>query len=171
MSALPEQTFVQNSEWAAHARAAAAVAALFAALLLGADAAAGHSDWRRALLWTAHGLVLLAVLWPTRVRAAPGLLLTRGLVHHRHVRTDRLVAVAWHDGVAQRLVLTDLDGNRLEVDPRVLARNPALWHVVDHDIGPSVSRGLLCGGREPLLGLRRRIDRETARTVFKVSGL
>lgn len=97
--------------------------------------------------------------------------MTRGLVHHRHVRTDRLTSVAWYDGVAQRIVLRDTDGNRLETDPRVLLANPELWRALDQGIAASLSRGTLREGREPLRRLRRLVERETARTVFRVSGI
>ncbi|MET9464680.1 hypothetical protein ABZY44_07605 [Streptomyces sp. NPDC006544] len=80
---------------------------------------------------------------PPKVSAYPGLLTARGLVRSHHVHTDRLVSVAWHDGIAQRLLLEDIDGNRAEVDPRVFAANPSLWHFLDRYIRTSLSRGTM----------------------------
>ncbi|MFD5513216.1 hypothetical protein [Streptomyces sp. NPDC059761] len=168
---MPGPKLVQDHNWAPDARAAAGIAVLFSGLLLAVDAVAGCTHWQRVLLWTALGLTLLAVLWPTRVRATPGMLMTRGPLHHRRVRTDRLVSVAWHDGVAQRLVLRDLDGNRLEVDPRVFAANPALWHLFDQGVKVSLSLGTLREGTDALRRLARLIDRQTVRTVFKISDM
>ncbi|WP_051806277.1 hypothetical protein [Streptomyces sp. NRRL F-2747] len=116
------------------------------------------------------GLTLLAVLWPTRVIAVPGLLTTRGPLRRR-VHTERLVSVAWHDGVAQRLVLKDLDGNRPEVDPRVFAANPALWPLFERGVRASLSLGTVTEGSDPLRRLSRLIDRQTVTTVFKLSGM
>ncbi|KOU21260.1 hypothetical protein ADK52_24375 [Streptomyces sp. WM6372] len=169
MDRMPGPELAEDRNWPSDARAAAGIAVLLPGLLLAVDAAAGHTHWQRVLLWTALGLALLAVLWPTRVRATPGVLTTRGLLHHRRVRTDRLLSVAWHDGVAQRLVLRDLDGNRLEVDPRVFAANPALWHLFDQSVKVSLSLGTMRDGSDPLRRLARLIDRQTVRTVFKIS--
>ncbi|MFF4099468.1 hypothetical protein [Streptomyces sp. NPDC001903] len=168
---MPGPNLVEDRNWAGDARAAAGIAVLFPGLLLAVDAAAGCTQWQRVLLWTALGLTLLAVLWPTRVRATPGTLMTRGLLRRRRVRTDRLVSVAWHDGVAQRLVLEDLDGNRLEVDPRVFAANPALWHLFHQGVGVSLSLGTLTEGSAPVRRLSRLMDRQTVTTVFKLSGM
>ncbi|MGW2582246.1 hypothetical protein ACWCYZ_13055 [Streptomyces virginiae] len=129
----------EDSQWAGDARAAAGIALGFPLLLVGVDTAAGFISAPRASLWIGLGLVLLAVLWPTKVSAYRGLLTARGLIHAHHVHTDRLASVAWHDGVAQRLLLEDIDGNRAEVDPRVFAANPPLWHVLDRDIRTSLS--------------------------------
>lgn len=161
----------RNSEWAADARAAAGIALGFPLLLVGVDTAAGSITGTRALLWTGLGLVLFAVLWPAKVSAAPGRLTTHGLVRRHLVHTDRLASVTWHEGIAQRLLLEDIHGNRAEVDPRVFPANPPLWHVLDRDIRTSLSRGTLRDGQQALRQLSRRIDREASRTVFKVSGL
>ncbi|MER6776107.1 MULTISPECIES: hypothetical protein [unclassified Streptomyces] len=168
---MPGPKHVEDRDWRGDARAAAGIAVLFPGLLVAVDAASGCTHWQRVLLWTALGLTLFAVLWPTRVRAAPGLLTTRGLLHRRRVHTDRLVSVAWHDGVAQRLVLRDLDGNRLDVDPRVFAANPALWHLFEQGVRASLSLGTVTEGSDPLRRLSRLIDRQTVTTVFKLSGL
>ncbi|MEU2391732.1 hypothetical protein [Streptomyces sp. NPDC007369] len=168
---MSEPAALQNRAWGGEVRAAVGFAVLLPAVLLTADAVAGDSGWRRAVVWIWLGLLLLLVLWPTRVSAAPGLLTTRGLVRSRRVRTDRLASAAWHDGVAQRLVLTDTDGGSVELDPRVFADNPPLWYRVGEDIGTSVSSGTLDEGLVPLRQLCSLIDRETARAVFRASAL
>ncbi|MEU0395696.1 hypothetical protein ABZ208_23505 [Streptomyces sp. NPDC006208] len=135
------------------------------------DTAADSTTDRRTLLWVALGVTLVAVLWPTRITAAPGLLTSRGLVQRHRVHTDRLVSVSWHDGVAQRLILRDTDGNRLELDPRVLLSNPPLWRLLETDDRTSIARGTLISGRIPLQQLSLRIDEEVARTVFTIPDL
>lgn len=162
---------VSDTRWADDARAAVVVAATFPVLLLAVDGAAGTLSGGRAALWGGLGVVLFLILWPTRVSALPGLLTARGLFRRHTVHTDRLASVAWHDGVAQRLILRDVDGNVAEIDPRVLAANPPLWHLLDRDIRTSLSRGTMRDGRRPLQRLCRLIDTETARTVFRSSGM
>ncbi|WP_351230995.1 hypothetical protein [Streptomyces sp. NPDC002133] len=49
--------------------------------------------------------------------------------------------------------------------------NPALWRRLDEDARTCVEHGTLLCGATALRQLSERIDRETARTVFKVSGL
>lgn len=125
----------------------------------------------RAALWVALAVLLLLVLFPTRVAAGAGWLTSRGLLRERRVRTDDLVSVRCLEGVSLRLVLRDAFGGRVEIDPAVLIANPPLWHRVDEDVRSSVTRGsLLCGGTA-MRRLSERIDRETAATVFKVSGV
>ncbi|MGW3626803.1 hypothetical protein [Streptomyces sp. NPDC000880] len=100
------------------------IATLFPLLLMGVDAASDSTAGPRTRLRAALGVTLFAVLWPTRVTATPGLLASHGLAHRHHICADRLVSVSWLDGVAQHLILRDTDGNRLELDPRVLLANP-----------------------------------------------
>lgn len=160
-----------DEEWAGEARAAAGCAALLLALSLTIDAGTGSLVTVRAVLWIALSALLFVILVPPRVSAAPGRLSVRGLWARHTVRTDRLRSVRWSNGVSQRLVLRDTDGGRAEFDPRVLVANPALWHQVAADARVSSARGTLRCGSTALDQLARRIDRETARTVFKVSGL
>lgn len=127
--------------------------------------------WLRILLWTTLATTLFVVLVPPRVRAGAGWLSSRGLLRAHTVRTDRLVSVRWSDGVAQRLVLRDTDGCRVEVDPRVFVANPALWHRLDQDTRACVEHGTMLCGVTVLRQLAERIDRRTAQTVFQVSGL
>lgn len=157
--------------WAGEARAAVGCSALLLGLLLAIDAAAGTLTDLRAALWLGLAVLLFAVLWPARVSAGRGSLVSRKLIGTSEVRTDRLVSVRWSDGVAQRLVLRDADGNRTEIDPKVLVANPPLWRLLDTDARMSVARGTLCCGETALRQMAVRIDGETARRVFKISGL
>ncbi|MGW1871363.1 hypothetical protein ACWCPS_38305 [Streptomyces mauvecolor] len=160
-----------DTTWAGEARSAVGYGALLFALLLTVDGLAGTLTDLRAALWLSLGVLLLLVLWPARVSVSRGRLVSRGLFGERTVRTDRLVSVRWSNGVAQRLVLRDADGNRAEIDPKVFLANPPLWHVLDTDARTSVDRGLLRCGETALRQMATRIDKETARTVFKVSGI
>ncbi|MFI6682404.1 hypothetical protein [Streptomyces sp. NPDC050485] len=162
---------VHDTRWAGEARSAVGCAALLLALLLAVDAVSGTLSGLRTLLWLGLALLLLVVLWPARVSAGPGRLVSRGLLRRAEVRTDRLVSVRWSDGVAQRLVLRDIEGNRAELDPNVLVANPPLWHVLDEDARTSAGRGTLRCGETALRQIAARVDKETAHTVFKVSGL
>ncbi|WP_369215572.1 hypothetical protein [Streptomyces flavofungini] len=144
---------------------AVGVAASLLVLLEGVDAVASSLTLTRALLWAAFGVVLFAILWPTHVTAASGLLTARGLVRTRRVRLDRLVSVAWHDGVAQRVILCDTDGNRLEFEPRLLAADPLLWHALRTGVRTSTARGTLTTGRVAVRRLSLRIDRQPAPSI------
>ncbi|MEU8761977.1 hypothetical protein [Streptomyces sp. NPDC048659] len=161
----------RDTTWPGEARAAAGCAGLLLAACVGIDTADGGMAGWGAPLWLALAVLLFVVLLPARVSAVPGRLTVRGLCARRTVRTDRLVSVRWSNGVAQRLVLRDRYGNRAEFDPAVLVANPPLWHLLDTDTSTSLREGTLLCGTTALAQLRRRIDRETAHTVFKVSGL
>ncbi|MFI1173294.1 hypothetical protein [Streptomyces melanogenes] len=157
--------------WAGEARSAVGCAAVLLGLLLLIDTGAGTLTPWRAALWAGLAVLLLLVLWPARVSAAPGLLVARGPLRTRTVRTDRLVSVRWSDGVAQRLVLRDAEGARAELDPRILVTNPPLWRVLDEDARTSVRRGTLRCGETALRQISARVDREMVRGVFRASGL
>ncbi|GGY19844.1 MULTISPECIES: hypothetical protein [Streptomyces] len=165
------EAVVYDTTWAGEARSAAGCSAVLLCLLLAVDAMAGNLDLARGGLWCLLAALLFVVLWPTRVSAGPGRLVARGLLRRTEVRTDRLVSVRWSDGVAQRLVLRDTEGNRVEIDPRVLVANPPLWHLVGRDARTSRDRNVLRCGETALRQLAARVDGETARTVCKVSGL
>lgn len=143
---------------------------LFALLML-IDWAAGTFTAERGMLWTTLAVWLFVVLYPARVSVGEGWLAARGLRGTRRVRTDLLVSVRCLDGVSQRLRLRDALGSRVEIDPQVLVRNPELWHRFAEDAHRSAARGTLTCGATALLRISERIDRETAQTVFKVSGL
>ncbi|MEV6399067.1 hypothetical protein AB0M39_30515 [Streptomyces sp. NPDC051907] len=162
---------VHDTRWASEARAATGCAALLLGLSLTIEAGNGTLAPARALLWCALAALLFAVLLPSRVEAAPGRLTVRGLTTRRTVRTDRLTSVRWSDGVAQRLILRDAAGGRAEVDPRVLVANPPLWRLLEADARVCQRRGTLLRGGTELDRLARRVDRESAHAVFRVSGL
>ncbi|CAL2060470.1 conserved protein of unknown function [Streptomyces murinus] len=164
-------TVAYDHEWAGEVRTALRCAAALLALLLCIDGAAGSLTWWRGLLWSALALLLLLVLYPAKVSAGDGWLATRRLLRTRRVHTDLLVAVRPLDGVNQRLVLRDLLGNRVEIDPEVLVRNPALWHRLDDGARHSLAGGTLRCGTTALDRLARRLDRDTALAVFRASGL
>ncbi|MFG2415838.1 hypothetical protein [Streptomyces goshikiensis] len=157
--------------WAGERRTAIGVTCLLYAALLGMDAAFGTLDTTRGTLWTGLAVLAFVILLPLRVSTVPGVLSARGLLTGNTVRTDSLASISWSDDVAQRMVLRDTEGNAVEVDPTVLVRNPAMWRRFDEDTRTSTRRGTLLCGAVTLRELAARIDRETARTVFQVSGL
>ncbi|KOY53688.1 hypothetical protein [Streptomyces sp. XY332] len=166
-----ERRFTQDTHWAGERRSAIGVAFLLFTALFTMDAGLGELDVPRGLMWTGLAGVLFAILLPPRVSVLPGRLSTRGLLVKDTVRTDALVSVRWYGGVVQRMVLRDTEGSQVEIDPTVLVRNPAMWHRLDVDARTSIQRGTLLSGTTALRELSERIDRETAQTVFKVSGL
>ncbi|MFJ3922729.1 hypothetical protein [Streptomyces sp. NPDC090022] len=157
--------------WASERRTALGAAGLLLAAILTVDAGAGLLTPARAALWAGLAALAFVILLPSRVSAGPGRLAVRGLLTERQVRTDALVSVRWMDGVAQRMVLRDADGHRVEIDPEVFVRNPAMWRRVDEDTRGCVERGTLLCGATAMRQLAARIDRRTARSVFQVSGL
>ncbi len=167
----PPDGSAEDVHWAGERRTAAGTAVLLLSVLLVLDTGSGRLTVPRALLWTGLGALLYVILLPPRITARPGVLSARGLWRTHTVRTDALVSVRCSDGVARRLVLRDADGGRVELDPGVLVRNPALWHRLDADSRAARERGTLLCGATALGRLAARIDREAARTVFKVSGL
>ncbi|MFD8985100.1 hypothetical protein [Streptomyces sp. NPDC059564] len=167
----PPGPLAQDSHWAGERRSAMGVACLLSTALFVLDAFVGRLDVTRGALWAGLAALIFVILLPLRVSTRPGLLSARGLLVEHRVRTDSLVSIRWNDGVSQRMVLRDTEGNRVEIDPAVLVRNPAMWRRFDTDSRTSVERGTLLCGATALRQLAGRIDRETAQTVFKVSGL
>ncbi len=166
----PPRETAFDAEWADAVRHAVRCAVAFLVMLLAVDAGAGASSWARTTVWAGLALVLLVILVPVRVAAGDGWVSVRGLLGERVVRTDRLVAVRWAEGVTGRVVLRDAHGGRVELDPRVLAANPELWRLVDEGVRVSRTATLRCGTAETRR-LGERVDGETARAVFRVSGL
>jgi hypothetical protein len=162
---------VHDDRWRSDVRTAGACSLLLTALLLVVDAAAEGLSAAHCAAWCGLGLLLFVVLVPRRVRAGAGWVSSRGLLSEQHVRTDRLVSVRWSGGVSQRLVLRDTDGCRVELDPRRLLAAPQVWRRVEEDALRSLERGTLCQGGETLRRVGARLDEETARTVFRTSGL
>ncbi|MCZ0204802.1 hypothetical protein OZK63_05165 [Streptomyces sp. UMAF16] len=160
-----------DRDWAGEVRGAVRYATALLGLLLCLDGAAGSLTWWRGVLWLVTALLLLLVLSPARVSAGRGWLASRRLGRTRRVRTDLLIAVRPLDGVSRRLVLRDALGNRVEIDPEVLVRNPDLWYRLDEGARRAETAGILLTGTTALHTLARRVDRETALGVFRASGM
>ncbi|MFF0437421.1 hypothetical protein ACFYU9_35005 [Streptomyces sp. NPDC004327] len=162
---------VHNREWVGDARAATGCAGLLLAVSLAVDACDGGLNLPATLLWIALVVVLFVVLFPAKVVASPGRLTVRALWTRTTVRADRLAALRWPDSIEQRLVLTDTEGGRARVELRVLLANPPLWLLLEADARTSRENGALRDGERDLHRLERRVERDTAHSVFKVSGL
>jgi hypothetical protein len=162
---------VRDHHWAQDLHASVGCSAALLALLLLLDWGTGNLTWWRGTLWLLLAVLLFLVLCPPRVSVGDGWLTTRSLLHRRRVRTDRLVSVRAVNGVAQRLILQDAFGGRVEIDPRILTADPELWHRFDEDARASAAAGCLRCGTPALLRLARQIDSETASAVFRISGL
>ncbi|WP_406121340.1 hypothetical protein OHQ89_04730 [Streptomyces canus] len=171
MTRMDRRVLAGDRHWRGSARLAATCALLFCALSLLVDWDAGTLTLLRALLWLTLSTTAFAVLLPPRVTAGPGWLAIRTPWRSHIVRTDALVAVRQYGGVSAHLVLCDTHGGRLELDPRVLAANPLIWHELDNGVHRSVERGTLLRGSDVLEQLGHRIDDETARAVLRASGL
>ncbi|MGW1892214.1 hypothetical protein ACWCP6_18430 [Streptomyces sp. NPDC002004] len=160
-----------DRHWRGSARLAVSCALLFCVMSLLVDWDAASLTPLRALLWLTLSAVVLAVLLPHRVSAGPGWLAVRSPWRRRIVRTDSLVAVRQYGGLSSHLVLRDTHGRRLELDPRVLAANPLIWHELDTGVRRSIERGTLRHGADVLRQLAHQIDDETAQAVLRASGL
>ncbi|MFB6833963.1 hypothetical protein [Streptomyces hydrogenans] len=167
----PGDRTVQDSKWAGEARAAAGCAGLLLALSLTVDAGDDGLTLPSALMWIALSVALFVILLPARIVVAPGQVTVQNLWSRRGVRTDRLAAVSWPDGIEQRLVLTDTDGGQAQIELRVLLANPALWLLLEADARTSYENGTLREGVRDLDRLIRRVERDTVRSVFTISGL
>lgn len=167
----PPAEVAHDRRWAGDLRSSIRCAAVLLALLLLVDWGAGTLTAVRGALWAGLGVVLFLVLYPPRVSAGEGWLASHGLLRKRRVRTDLLVSVRCLDGVSQRLLLRDTLGVRVEINPQVLVNNPQLWHRLAEDARKSAASGSLTCGATALRKVSERIDRETALTVFQVSGL
>ncbi|MFJ9909544.1 hypothetical protein ACIRVK_43190 [Streptomyces sp. NPDC101152] len=160
-----------DREWTQELWSSVRCAGVLLALLLLVDWGSGRLALWRTVLWLALAGLLFVVLYPARVSAGGNWLASRRLVREHRVRTDLLVSVRCLDGMSQRLLLRDALGGRVEIDPEVLVRNPQLWLRLDEGARKSADDGLLLCGATALRGISRRVDRETARAVFKASGL
>ncbi|KUM93034.1 hypothetical protein AQI88_28325 [Streptomyces cellostaticus] len=160
-----------DRHWRGSARLAVGCALAFCAVSLLVDWDAGSLTPLRAVLWVTLSAVVGTVLLPQRVSAGPGWLAVRTPWHRLVVHTDALAAVRQYDGVSSHLVLRDVHGHRLELDPRILAANPLLWHELDTGVRRSLERGTLRQGADVLARLGHHIDDETARAVLRASGL
>ncbi|MET9359449.1 hypothetical protein ABZX93_00855 [Streptomyces sp. NPDC006632] len=167
----PPGPLAHDIDWARERRTAIGVTGLLFTALLTTDAGFGTLDVTRGALWTGLAALVFVILLPPRVSTAPGELSARGPLTRHTVRTDSLVSIRWSDGVAQHMILRDTEGNGVEIDPTVLVRNPAMWRRFDEDTRTSIRRGTLLCGATALSRMAAHIDRETARTVFTLSGL
>ncbi|MEV8476739.1 hypothetical protein [Streptomyces sp. NPDC051173] len=160
-----------DRNWRREARAAWYSGVALTGALTGIDLARGAFDGLRGCCWAALGALLLAVLMPQRVTAGDGWLATRGLLRERRVRTDLLTRVWRSDGITPRLVLRDVGGGRVELDPEVLVDNPLLWHHLEAGVRRARADGLLREPATPLTCVGRRVDEEVARVLLKEAGL
>ncbi|MFE0384327.1 hypothetical protein ACFW1F_09605 [Streptomyces bungoensis] len=160
-----------DRHWRGSARLAVSCSLVFCVLSLLVDWDAGTLTPLRALLWVSLSAVMFAVMLPQRVSAGPGWLAVSALGRRQVIRTDRLTSVRQYDGVSSHLVLRDIEGHRLELDPRTLEANPFLWHELDTGVRRSLDRGTLRQGADVLERLGHRIDDEILRGVLKASGL
>ncbi|MEV6028243.1 hypothetical protein [Streptomyces sp. NPDC052036] len=160
-----------DRHWRGSAWFAVSCAVVFGGLAFLVDWDAGSLTAPRALLWVTLSVAVCTVLLPHRVSAGPGWIAVRTPWRRRVVRTDTLTAVRQYDGVSSHLILRDIHGHRLELDPRVLAANPLLWHALDTGVRRSLERGTLRHGADVLERLGRRIDDEAMRAVLRASGL
>jgi hypothetical protein len=160
-----------DRHWRGSARLAVGCALAFGTLSALVDWDAGTLTAPRAAIWSALSLAVFAVLLPQRVTAGHGWLTARGPLRRRAVRTDALVSIRQYDGVSAQLVLRDAYGHRLELDSRVLAANPFLWHELDTGVRRSLEKGTLLQGEDLLRRLAEQIDGETAQAVLRASGL
>ncbi|GLF93813.1 hypothetical protein [Streptomyces yaizuensis] len=164
----------EDRRWVHDLWAAAFCALNLFVLLHVVDLCAGDLGAARSALWTALALLLFVVLFPPRVTAGRHWLSVRGLLREHRVSTDQLTQVARRDGVAQRIVLRDARGGRVEVDPATLTGNPLLWHELDLGARRARENGLLTTGSAVLQRLADRIARmesDTARALFEASDL
>ncbi|WEO93185.1 hypothetical protein A6P39_003460 [Streptomyces sp. FXJ1.172] len=160
-----------DRHWSGSARLALSCALLFCVLSLLVDWDAGSLDPLRALLWITLSAAVGTVLLPHRVSAGPGWLAVRTPWRRHLVRTDALAAVRQYDGPSSHLVLRDVYGHRLELDPRILTANPLLWHELETGVHRSLEHGTLRQGAEVLERLGHDIDQETVQAVLRASGL
>lgn len=162
---------MNDLEWTRELWSAVRCAGVLLCLLVLVDWGSSRIAVWRAVLWVAVAGLLFVVLYPARVSAGGNWLTSRRLVREHRVRTDLLVTVRCLDGVSPRLLLRDALGGRVEIDPEVLVRNPQLWFRLDEGAQKAAADGLLLCGQTALRQLSARMDRETARAVFKASGL
>nr|WP_228718106.1 hypothetical protein [Kitasatospora acidiphila] len=165
------ETLATDRRWTAAARHAFCSAALLLAAALLIDWGSGRLTPLRAGLWALLACATFVVFLPDRVLAGEGWLEVRGLWRRRRISTDALVSVRTSGVVAVRLIMRDAYGGRLELDPRVLAANPLLWHRLDTDASHARRCGTLREGVDVLCELDERISGDQARAVFTRSGL
>ncbi|MFF0429112.1 hypothetical protein ACFYUJ_32595 [Streptomyces sp. NPDC004520] len=161
-----------DAGWPGEARAAVGCAALLLAVSLAVEVGMHNLTLLPTAGFIALSSALLVILLPARVAATPDLLFVQSLWATRTVRIDRLSAVVWPtEGTAHRVILSDTEGSRAEIDLRTLSADPALWLRLEAGARTSMKRGTLNGDTSDLARLSLHIHGETARSVLKVSGL
>ncbi|MEV6483100.1 hypothetical protein [Streptomyces sp. NPDC051576] len=162
---------VGDRHWRGSARLAVSCALLFCAMSVLVDWDSGSLTPLRALLWVTLSAAVCSVLLPPRVTAGPGWLAVRTPWRRQVIHTDALTAVRQYVGVSSHLVLRDVHGHRLELDPRILTANPLLWHELDTGVRRSLERGTLGLGADVMERLGHHIDDDTVQAVLRASGL
>ena len=109
----------------------------------------------------AAGLAADLATRPPRVVLGGGWLTVSRLGRRQRVQADRLAGMSGNPRVGGSVVLVDEEGNRAEVDVRVLVRNPLIWQRVYQ----GVTRARRTGAPEPAKAdsqLWERVIREVA---------
>jgi hypothetical protein len=91
----------------------------------------------------AAGLAADLVARPQRVLLGGDWLAVSRLGRWQRVHTGRLAGLSANPRVASSVVLVDEDGNRAEIDVRVLVRNPLIWQRVRQGVSRARRRGAL----------------------------
>jgi hypothetical protein len=159
-----------DRRWADRLNLALGVSSTLLMLTLVLDACAGTLTAARGTLWTGLAILLLTVLLPPRTAAGKDWLTVRHLLRTQRVRTDLLVGATLVGIADRRLCLRDAFGARAEVDPRVLAANPFLWHEFDRAARRSHRSGLL-RDVSALNVLAEEIDTAESRRLLQTAGL
>ena len=94
-------------------------------------------------LAVAAGLAADLTARPPRVLLGGGWLTVSRLGHRQRVDTGRLAGLSANPRVAGSLVLADEDGNRADIDVRILVRNPLIWQQVYQGVSHARRRGSL----------------------------
>ncbi|MGW1893847.1 hypothetical protein ACWCP6_26875 [Streptomyces sp. NPDC002004] len=160
-----------DRHWRGAARFAVLCSLLFLCMATLTDWNAGTLTLPRAGIWLALAALVFSVLLPPRVTAGGGWLTVRGPLHAHRVRLDALAGVRQDGDVAARLVLWDVHGRRLCLDPRVLVDNPFLWHELETGGRRSLERGTLRYGAGLLRRLGEHMDGGEARAILRASGM
>ena len=95
------------------------------------------------VLALAAGLAADLVARPPRVLLGGDWLAVSRLGRWQRVHTGRLASLSANPRVASCVVLVDEDGNRAEIDVRVLVRNPLIWQRVCQGVSRARHHGSL----------------------------
>lgn len=170
LRAEPQEQAVHARRWRADHRCAMGCTAVFLGWMVALGWGLSGLTALHVVLWGASAAVVLCVMSPPRISAGHGWLAVRPYLRTRRVRTDALVSVSRIGHTAVTLVLRDMNGGRVEVDPRLLEADPLLWHLVDEGVRRSQARGTLTTGGQVLEVLGNRVD-EQAGAILLASGM